>query len=346
MHRRLPVYLLIDSSESMIGDGISAVRSGLSQMITVLRQDPHALETAWLSVISFGAKARVLTPLTEVTEVQEPTLTLGQGTSLGAALDLLAKQVLSEVRRATNDSKGDFRPMVILLTDGQPTDDWEAAKKRFDKAMAKIVSNFYVVGCGQAIDFKSLAKISDIVLSLPDMTPESMRKLFVWMTQTVSTASVGTRETKDEIPGIEILPKEITRVSPSQRDLPQAVMQVFLPGICSHEEGRYVMRYVKDENTGSAYHAKTAHVLEAGEIEEGSIRPPSGQEQVELEGVIACPYCRAQGWIQCGSCGIHYCTGTIEGKEIVENMQSTCPNCKETLTLYNSDSFGADFSRG
>ena len=78
MHRRLPVYLLIDCSESMIGEGITAVRSGLSQMLQVLRQDPHALETAWLSVISFGAKAELLAPLTEITELQEPILRLGQ----------------------------------------------------------------------------------------------------------------------------------------------------------------------------------------------------------------------------------------------------------------------------
>ena len=347
MHRRLPVYLLIDCSESMIGEGIAAVRSGLSQMLQVLRQDPHALETAWLSIISFGAKAEVLSPLTEITELQEPILSLGQGTALGAAFDLLSKQILNEVRRGTKNSKGDYRPMVILLTDGQPTDDWEKAKQRFDKSMTKILSNFYVVGCGQAIDYKFLSNISDIVLSLPDMTPESMRKLFVWMTQTVSTASVGTKEVKDEIPGIDILPKEIVRFTPGQKGFPKEVMQVFLPGICSHEEGRYLMRYVKDEDSGGAYHAKASYVLTSEEIDTGSVKPlTADQEQVRLEGVLACPYCRAHGWIQCGNCGIHYCTGTMEGKAIEKNMKSTCPNCNESLLLSDSDSFGADFSRG
>lgn len=348
MHRRLPVYLLIDCSESMIGEGLAAVRSGLSQMLSVLRQDPHALETAWISIISFGATAKVLSPLTEVTEVQEPNLVLGQGTSLGAALDLLAKQIQSEVQKSSADHKGDYRPLVILLTDGQPTDDWEAAKRRFDQTMKKTVANMYVVGCGQAIDYRALSKISDIVLSLPDMEPESMRKLFVWMTQTVSTASVGTTGPEaDEVPGMEILPKEITRVKSGGADMPGASMQVFLPSICSLKKDRYLMRYVKDEGA-SKYMGVNAHKIDPSEIESGGIKSLDQQEKVSLGGGVPCPYCEAEGWVQCASCGIHYCAGSLmQMEQVTENMETTCPSCNASLTLMSGgDKFDADFSRG
>tara|TARA_B100001093_G_scaffold520283_1_gene614257 strand:- start:4759 stop:5100 length:342 start_codon:yes stop_codon:yes gene_type:complete len=113
--------------------------------------------------------------------------------------------------------------------------------------MKKTIANMYVIGCGQAIDYKSLSKISDIVLSLPDMKLESMRKLFAWMTQTVSTASVGiSRPETDNIPGMKILPKEINRVKPGGTGMPSATMQIFLPGICSIKKDRYLMRYIKD----------------------------------------------------------------------------------------------------
>ena len=348
MQRRLPVYLLIDCSESMIGDGLAAVRSGLSQMLSVLRQDPHALETAWLSIISFGASAKVLSPLTEITEVQEPKLVLGQGTCLGSALELLSKQVQSEVRKSTPESKGDYRPLVILLTDGQPTDDWEAAKKRFDQKMKKTIANMYVVGCGQAIDYKSLSKISDIVLSLPDMKPESMRKLFVWMTQTVSTASVGTSgpDTGD-VPGMEILPKEINRVKPGGTDMPSATMQIFLPGICSIKKDRYLMRYIKDEGA-SRYIGTHAHKLDSVEVESSEIKSLDQQEEVNLDIGVPCPYCEVEGWVKCESCGIHYCVGSLmQIEEVSENMKTTCPSCNAKLTLmFGGDKFEADFSRG
>ena len=41
--RRLPVYLLIDTSGSMKGEPIESVKVGIESMIATLRQDPYAL---------------------------------------------------------------------------------------------------------------------------------------------------------------------------------------------------------------------------------------------------------------------------------------------------------------
>ena len=41
--RRLPVYLLIDTSGSMRGEPIESVKVGLETMVSSLRQDPLAL---------------------------------------------------------------------------------------------------------------------------------------------------------------------------------------------------------------------------------------------------------------------------------------------------------------
>lgn len=47
--RRLPVYLVIDTSGSMTGEPIEAVKNGIQMLISTLRQDPYALETAYIS---------------------------------------------------------------------------------------------------------------------------------------------------------------------------------------------------------------------------------------------------------------------------------------------------------
>lgn len=72
--RRLPVYLLLDISGSMHGEPIEAVRSGLSLLVTELRKNPYALETAYLSVITFGSDAKQIVPLTEFPAFQQPIL--------------------------------------------------------------------------------------------------------------------------------------------------------------------------------------------------------------------------------------------------------------------------------
>ncbi|MDR1480594.1 MAG: VWA domain-containing protein [Planctomycetaceae bacterium] len=64
--RRLPVYILIDCSESMAGEPMEAVRRGLVTMLQQLRRNLHALETVWLSVITFDTRAKVVVPPTEL----------------------------------------------------------------------------------------------------------------------------------------------------------------------------------------------------------------------------------------------------------------------------------------
>ena len=51
--RRLPVYLLVDVSVSMVGEPIQQVENGMRQIVQELRTDPYALETALISVLLF-----------------------------------------------------------------------------------------------------------------------------------------------------------------------------------------------------------------------------------------------------------------------------------------------------
>ena len=66
MSRRLPVYILIDTSGSMKGEPIESVKVGLSDMIASLRLDPYALETACISIITFNSNVNQILPLTDL----------------------------------------------------------------------------------------------------------------------------------------------------------------------------------------------------------------------------------------------------------------------------------------
>ena len=55
--RRLPLYLLLDCSNSMAGDPIVAINEGVQLLYRELVSDPQALETVYISIITFSTQA-------------------------------------------------------------------------------------------------------------------------------------------------------------------------------------------------------------------------------------------------------------------------------------------------
>jgi uncharacterized protein YegL len=166
--RRLPVYLLLDCSGYMAGQPIEDVRMGLRALISDLQGDPQALETAWLSVITFESTAKQAVPLTDIGSFQEPNLDAGGTTAMGDALKMLMKCIDREVRKPTAGQKGDYKPLVFLMTDGMPTDVWISAA---DDVKRRRIGN--IVGCavGPAADELVFKRITETVVRLQDTSP-------------------------------------------------------------------------------------------------------------------------------------------------------------------------------
>src|ERR1700733_13969551 len=100
--RRLPIYLIADTSASMHGAPIEAVNTGLKNFEAALRLDPHALECAAISILTFASEAHQQTTLVEAGRFVPPVLTAEGGTALGAALELLATALDRDTRARTS----------------------------------------------------------------------------------------------------------------------------------------------------------------------------------------------------------------------------------------------------
>lgn len=201
--RRLPVYLVIDTSGSMFGEPIEAVKNGLQMLITSLRQDPYALETAYVSVLTFSSEARQLVPLTELSQFQSPELTASGTTAMGEALVLLSDCIKREVQKGTAEQKGDWKPVVFLLSDGAPTDDLNPGLK----ALATVKTGTFVCcAAGQSADTSSLKRISEIVVNLDTADSNSIKSFFKWVSSSISVSSQKVELTKKEVAGLDDLP--------------------------------------------------------------------------------------------------------------------------------------------
>lgn len=194
--RRLPIYLLIDCSSSMMGAPIEAVKEGIKMLMTDLGRDPFSQGVVWLSIITFNNKAEQVVPLTEIGQVKEPAIQASGSTALALALRTLKQCIGREFRRRTEDQRGDYRPVVYLLTDGRPTDSgWEDAAQ--DLRQFKL-GGFIACAAGPDADDQMLAKVADTVIRLQDASPDTLRAFIRWV-----SSSIGARSRSVGLSGFE-----------------------------------------------------------------------------------------------------------------------------------------------
>ncbi|POY36972.1 tellurium resistance protein [Solitalea longa] len=195
--RRLPVYFLLDTSGSMYGEPIQALNNALSGMINTLRTDPQALDSLWISVITFDREVKEIVPLTELVSFQLPEIVCPQSgpTHTGAALEVLYQKVITDVRKGTSDQKGDWKPLFFLFTDGKPSDI-----QLYRQMISQIKSlNFgAVVGCaaGHLADDSLLKELTDSVVHLDTCDSTTLKTFFKWVSDTIEQGnkSQGTGE--------------------------------------------------------------------------------------------------------------------------------------------------------
>ena len=186
MSRKLPVYLLLDTSGSMYGEPIEAVKVGIETMLSALRNNPYALETVNLSVITFDSKAKQVVPLTEVSQFQKPEIPASGCTAMGEALKLATERADQEVKKNTFEQKGDWKPMMFIMTDGAPTDDLDKGIAEFKKYKWGVV-----VACaaGAGAHTDTLKKITGNVVKLDTASPKDIEAFFQWISQSTITSS-------------------------------------------------------------------------------------------------------------------------------------------------------------
>ncbi len=195
--RRLPVYLLLDCSSSMTGQPIEQVRQGLRALLDDLSTEPMAIETVYLSVITFHSTAQQLIPLTELMLFKEPQIQASGTTALGAALQLLKTCLETEVRKNTESQKGDWKPLVFLMTDGLPTDVWKDAADNLKK---QNIANLITFAAGNKADINNLKYITDTVLKSEELSPGTLKAFFQWMSHSILVTSKSIEMMAKELP--------------------------------------------------------------------------------------------------------------------------------------------------
>lgn len=195
--RRLPVYFLLDTSGSMRGEPIQALNNALSGMVNTLRSDAQALDSLWISIITYDREIKEIAPLTELVSFQLPEITCPQSgpTNTGAGLEYIIQQVKKDVIKGSSTQKGDWKPLLFVFTDGKPSD-----MPLYREKITEIKNlNFgAVVGCaaGPKADDIILKELTDNVVHLDSADSSTLKQFFKWVSETIEQGnkSQGTGE--------------------------------------------------------------------------------------------------------------------------------------------------------
>lgn len=201
--RRLPVYLLLDTSGSMNGEPIEAVKNGVQVMISSLRQNPQAIETAFISVITFDSAAKQVVPLTDLAAFQMVDIRATGTTALGDALQLVSSCIDREVAKTTTEQKGDWKPLVFIMTDGIPTDSWQNGLAEYKKRKTA-----FTVACaaGSGADTGILKQITENVVRLDTADSQSISRFFAWVSASIGVSSTKVEHSGKDVIGLDELP--------------------------------------------------------------------------------------------------------------------------------------------
>ncbi|OQY45751.1 MAG: hypothetical protein B6242_09575 [Anaerolineaceae bacterium 4572_78] len=183
---RCPCVLALDVSGSMYGDPITQLNDGLVAFEDALKDDDLASMRVEVAIVAFSSTATVQLDFVTANQFESPKLKAGGTTAMGEAIDMS----LDMVRRRKGIYKQNgvpyYRPWIFLITDGTPTDEWQAAAQRVRHEESSKSVAFFAVGV-QGADLDVLSKIS----SRQPVTLKGLnfREMFVWLSASLTSVS-------------------------------------------------------------------------------------------------------------------------------------------------------------
>ena len=179
--------LLLDTSHSMSGSKIKNLQSGIESFHKEISEDPTTANRLEIAIITFDSNVNVIQHPMLVNDFIMPQLILNGATSMGAGIDEAINLV--EARKSWYKSTGQpyYRPWIITLTDGEPTDI-----PRLEDVKYKIQSNvdnknFFFFGVGvEGANMRTMENISSSQMPPAKLEGLKFADFFKWLSASMT----------------------------------------------------------------------------------------------------------------------------------------------------------------
>lgn len=197
--RPLHFFWIVDCSGSMLGDKIQTVNTALDEtipeMVKIANENARAQLLVRALKFSSGAEWVIKDP-TPVEHFKWTPLEADGVTDLGAALELLS----SELKMPPMPARA-LPPVLVLISDGQPTDDYQRGLRALMNEQWGKRAVRMAIAIGDA-DIDTLKEfIADPAIPvLEARNPQALTRFIKWVSTTVVDKSINP---PSEIQGIE-----------------------------------------------------------------------------------------------------------------------------------------------
>ena len=185
---RVPVVLVLDCSGSMGGEPIAALQQGLAAMDADLKGDPKAARSVRVLVVQYGGDDEVeVGQWQDVMDFAPPRLVANGRTPTGSAMQRALDEIESQKEELRRNGIAYKRPLIYLMSDGVPTDDFEGASARSLAAEAANKVAIFPIAVGDDAEQEILSKFSARgALHLDGL---NFKELFLWLSASVKVVS-------------------------------------------------------------------------------------------------------------------------------------------------------------
>jgi uncharacterized protein YegL len=188
--RTMVLFFVVDTSGSMAGENIGAVNAAVQDVIPAIKEisDDNADAKIKIAALEFsnGAKWITHTPM-EVSGFHWNKLSADGLTDFGAA----CKELNDKLSKSgfMSDASGSYAPAIFLLSDGQPTDNYQKPlddlwKNKWFKAALKVAVAIGDVGEEGMVALRAFTGNQEAVLTVH--TPEALKKMIRFVSVTAS----------------------------------------------------------------------------------------------------------------------------------------------------------------
>lgn len=185
--RRLPAVILVDCSSSMI-NVMRELNQALEQLVNDLRGHEIAADSVELEIIEIRSTPTINQPRVEARNLVFRPMSANGGTGIGQAIELGLDRIGERQREYISAGIHAYKPMVFLLTDGQPTDAWQAAAQRVRRLGAEGKLFFFGIGTSSA-NFATLGQICPENMPPQKMADGKFSELFQFVSDSLSSVA-------------------------------------------------------------------------------------------------------------------------------------------------------------